>query len=194
MHRLKPLPYRPPYAVAPMFEFLEARAIAGTEVIDAQARTVSRSLTLGEANRGGAGVAAPELDHSLDRNEPAELRSFPVGELAALLGELTGALEIAAMGGNERKREHVNRRRVPVLGADFVRPGGMLLGLDPSTSLAFDERQHPERTGTDPLIVLTPMPVARLQEGARALDLDRPDKYLSEHDLRPVDLLLVTAG
>ena len=53
------------------------------------------------------------LDDALDRLQPAEVSTFPVRELAAELGQLPGALELAVMGGDEREREHVERRQIP---------------------------------------------------------------------------------
>ena len=68
-------------------------------------RRIGLLLGGGEPVDRGRRIAAPQLDHARQRDEPGEERAFLVAELAALRRKLRSALELTPMSGDQRERD-----------------------------------------------------------------------------------------
>jgi hypothetical protein len=154
---------------------------------------VGALLGCGEPFLRSSGIAAPEVDQAFDRDQPAEEGSLLGRKLTAAPRELSGALEVASMGGDQRAGEELLWDDEVVLLADSPDSFGVLGRQGPVPGPQLDGRQVPNGLGAHPLVPIPPVPVQSLEQTARTVGADGPDEDVSERQCHGQLALLVAA-
>src|SRR4029077_5528163 len=110
--------------------------------------------------------AAPEIDQPRGRLQAREECPLLLGEVVSVGGELAGALEISAVGRDERKREDV-RRVLPVIAsverAQLAPPLCVVAGGGPAAGAKLDHGEVPRGVSHGTLVAVAQLAVVALE-------------------------------
>ena len=125
-------------------------------------------------------VSTPERGEPSDRLDRGETQTHLGGQSGSVLGEPASALELAAMKSDECDGKQRLRHVGCVLAENEVGLIGVLGRERPPAGLELDQRQIPARVGAGPLVAVAPRSIFGFEQGARPLELGRPDQHVSQ--------------